>query len=89
MPAKPAQTRNAGEAGTAAGAGSRMTGAMRDAKLLVAVRGLSGRTYPTGTVVRLSSGGAVVDAFVGGDWLPLSWWEFAECREAGEPLPAE
>ena len=63
--------------------------AMSDAKLLVTVRGLSGRTYPAGTIVRVSASWAVVDAFVAGDWLSLSWWEFAECHEAREPLPAE
>jgi hypothetical protein len=65
---------------------------MRDVKLLVAVRGLSGRTYPAGTIVRTGSLGEVVDAFFHGDWLPLSWWEFAECAEPAstpdQPAPA-
>ena len=60
---------------------------MRDVKLLVAVRGLSGRTYPAGTIARTRTRGGVVDAFVRGDWLPLSWWEFAECGD--QPPPAE
>ena len=48
------------------------------AKLLHPVTGLSGRTHPAGTEVRVApAGGASVDAFVGGDWLPLSWWEYA------------
>lgn len=59
---------------------------MTHAKLLVAVRGLSGRVYLPGTIVRVRSAGAVVDAFVRGDWMSLSWWEFVEC---GEPSPAE
>jgi hypothetical protein len=59
-------------------------------RLLVEVCGLSGRLYPVGTVVAVAGGGSAVDAFVDGDWLPLSWWEFAEIA-AGEtsrsPLP--
>ena len=58
---------------------------MRDAKLLVAVRGLSGRMYAAGTIVRVDPGGSVVDGFVRGDWLPLSWWEFAECSDPAPP----
>jgi hypothetical protein len=46
--------------------------------LLVPVPGLSGTFYPAGTTVLVSGLGASVDAFVGGDWLPLHWWEFAE-----------
>ncbi len=67
--------------GHAAGSARTIRGAMRDVKLLVAVRGLSGRTYPAGTIARTRSLGDVIDAFVRGDWLPLSWWEFAECVE--------
>ncbi|WP_324165353.1 hypothetical protein [Amycolatopsis sp.] len=51
--------------------------AQRKGVLLVAVAGLSGKTYPAGTPVIIRGGGASVDAFVGGDWLPLAWWEFA------------
>ncbi|HEY8372722.1 MAG TPA: hypothetical protein VIL00_08270 [Pseudonocardiaceae bacterium] len=40
--------------------------------------GLSGTTYPLGTRVHISGRGEAVDGFVNGDWLPLSWWEFAE-----------
>jgi hypothetical protein len=50
----------------------------RAVKLLVAVKGLSGTTYPAGTEVFTSGRGAAVDAFIGGDWLALRWWEFAE-----------
>lgn len=50
----------------------------RVAALLVAVTGLSGTTYPRGTEVVVTGRGASVDAFVGGDWIPLRWWEFAE-----------
>jgi hypothetical protein len=50
----------------------------RVGRLLVPVPGLSGIVYPAGTVVVLTGHGASVDAFVGGDWLPLAWWEFAE-----------
>jgi hypothetical protein len=50
----------------------------RVATLLVAVPGLSGKVYPAGTVVLVTGQGPSVDAFVGGDWLPLAWWEFAE-----------
>jgi hypothetical protein len=46
--------------------------------LLVAVTGLSGRTYPAGTSVIIRGTGAAVDAFVDGDWLPLAWWEFSQ-----------
>ncbi len=55
--------------------------------LLVPVPGLSGTTYPPGTQVVVRGQGAAVDAFVNGDWLPLTWWEFAPipttAREAG------
>jgi hypothetical protein len=51
---------------------------MRTGTLLVPVRAVSGRTYPVGTIVALSGTGAVADAFVKGDWMSLSWWEFAE-----------
>jgi hypothetical protein len=50
----------------------------RVATLLVPVPGLSGTVYPAGTVVVVAGHGPSVDAFVGGDWLPLAWWEFAE-----------
>lgn len=50
----------------------------RRGTLLVPVPGLSGTVYPPGTEVAVNGRGAAVDAFVGGDWLPLSWWEFAE-----------
>ncbi|MBA3421840.1 MAG: hypothetical protein H0U12_08115 [Thermoleophilaceae bacterium] len=50
----------------------------RRGKLLVAVRGLSGHSYPAGTIVSLTGRGAAVDAWVGGEWVPLQWWEFAE-----------
>jgi len=46
--------------------------------LLIKVPGLSGVVYPVGTSVVVTGHGASVDAFVGGDWLPLQWWEFAE-----------
>lgn len=46
--------------------------------LLVPVPGLSGTVYDVGTTVLVTGSGASVDAFVGGDWLPLQWWEFAE-----------
>lgn len=48
--------------------------------LLVHVSGLSGTTYPPGTTVSIGGRGSSVDGFVNGDWLPLAWWEFAECR---------
>jgi hypothetical protein len=52
---------------------------VRVVKLLVPVVGVSGTTYPAGTEVSVGGGGgAVVDAFVAGDWLPLRWWEYAE-----------
>jgi hypothetical protein len=50
----------------------------RTGTLLVPVTGLSGTTYPPGTTVVARGRGSSVDAFVGGDWLPLAWWEFAE-----------
>jgi hypothetical protein len=46
--------------------------------LLVPVPGLSGTVYDVGTTVLVTGSGASLDAFVGGDWLPLQWWEFAE-----------
>lgn len=62
---------------------------MRDARLLVPVRGVSGRTYAADTMVRVTGGGAVADAFVNGDWMPLNWWEFAEVPDPGsEEEPA-
>jgi hypothetical protein len=54
------------------------------------VKGLSGRTHPKGTELRVAATDASsVDAFVGGDWLPLSWWEYAliEDGESGESQP--
>jgi hypothetical protein len=50
----------------------------RQGFLLVPVPGLSGTVYPVGTAVSVSGRGASVDAFVGGDWLPLAWWEFSD-----------
>jgi hypothetical protein len=50
----------------------------RSVKLLVAVKGLSGKLYPAGTELFATGRGDAVDAFVGGDWVPLRWWEFAE-----------
>lgn len=50
----------------------------RTGTLLVPVTGLSGTVYPPGTEIVARGRGASVDAFVGGDWLPLEWWEFAE-----------
>ena len=50
----------------------------RPGTLLVSVVGLSGTTYPPGTPVAVRGRGSAVDAFVGGDWLPLAWWEFSE-----------
>jgi hypothetical protein len=61
------------------------------AKLLHPVRGLSGRTHPEGTELRVAAVDASsADAFVGGDWLPLSWWEYApiEGDEPGSTEPA-
>lgn len=46
--------------------------------LLVPVMGVSGQTYPVGTEVSVRGRGAAVDGVVSGDWLPLSWWEFAD-----------
>ena len=65
--------------------------ASRVGSLLVAVTGLSGTTYPPGTRVVMSGRGSSVDAFVGGDWLPLAWWEFSEgvAEQAGEGGPAD
>ncbi len=55
--------------------------AARIVRLLVPVKGLSGTMHPAGTEVVTSGTGHEVDAFVGGDWLPLHWWEFAERRD--------
>jgi hypothetical protein len=64
--------------------------APRIGSLLVPVTGLSGTTYPPGTTVVTSGRGSSVDAFVGGDWLPLAWWEFTEGvdEQAAEGGPA-
>jgi hypothetical protein len=61
------------------------TGEDRCGRLLVAVRGLSGRTYPAGTTVRLVGRGPAVDAWAGGEWVPLRWWEFAEASATDTP----
>lgn len=53
----------------------------RKGNLLVPVAGLSGVTYPAGTEVVITGRGAAVDAFVGGDWLPLAWWEVSQFSE--------
>jgi hypothetical protein len=58
----------------------------RCGRLLVAVRGLSGTTYPAGTTVRLVGRGCAVDGWVGGEWVPLRWWEFAEASTPAEPV---
>jgi hypothetical protein len=50
----------------------------RVVRLLVSVTGLSGHLYPPGTEVLVTGRGWTVDGFVGGDWLPLNWWEFGE-----------
>jgi hypothetical protein len=62
--------------------------AQRMGTLLVAVTGLSGTTYPVGTRVVIRGGGASVDAFVDGDWLPLAWWEFTQ-GHGEEVLPEQ
>ena len=59
----------------------------RVVRLLVAVTALSGRTYPVGTEVRVSGAGSSVDGFIEGDWLPLSWWEYAEVSPRIPPAP--
>jgi hypothetical protein len=50
----------------------------RRGRLLVAVRGLSGRTYPPGTPLRFAGRGAAVDALIEGEWVPLRWFELVE-----------
>jgi hypothetical protein len=60
-------------------------GGRRFGRLLVDVRSVSGRTYAAGTAVRLVGSGATVDAWAGGEWVPLRWWEFAEARPS-EPV---
>ena len=60
----------------------------RIGRLLVSVRAMSGRTYPAGTVVELVGSGASVDAWAGAEWVPLRWWEFAECG-IGEAVSAQ
>lgn len=54
----------------------------RTGRLLAAVRAMSGRCYPAGTVVLLFGTGASVDGWVGSEWVPLRWWEFTELDEA-------
>jgi hypothetical protein len=53
--------------------------------LLVPVPGLSGTVYDVGTTVLAPGNGASVDAFVGGDWLPLQWWERPPLRGGSPP----
>lgn len=53
--------------------------------LLVPVSGLSGTSYPVGTQVAIRGTGGSVDGFVGGDWLPLAWWEFADTQPDDTP----
>ncbi|MFC8075318.1 hypothetical protein ACFUN8_07230 [Streptomyces sp. NPDC057307] len=52
--------------------------AQRLGTLLVSAPGLSGTVYPPGTTVTVQGRGSAVDAFVNGDWLALSWWEFSD-----------
>ncbi|MGX1762388.1 hypothetical protein ACWIG5_36765 [Streptomyces lydicus] len=52
--------------------------AQRLGTLLVPVLGLSGTSHPPGTTVTVRGRWATVDAFVDGDWLPLSCWEFSD-----------
>lgn len=58
-------------------------------RLLVPVTALSGKTYPVGTEVRVAGSGSSVDGFVEGDWLPLSWWEYAESNAPERPSEPE
>lgn len=50
-------------------------------RLLVPVRGVSGQVYPPGTEIWVPGGGrrleGSVDGFLGGDWIPMRWWEFS------------
>jgi hypothetical protein len=62
---------------------------MRTATLLVPVRAVSGRTYPAGTTLAVAGGGAVADGFIKGDWVPLSWWEFADAEPVAEECPPD
>ena len=56
----------------------------RIATLLPPVRASPGGPTPEGTEVHVAAADtSSVDAFVGGDWLPLSWWEYAPV-ELGE-----
>jgi hypothetical protein len=56
----------------------------RVVRLLVEVAGLSGRRYPIGTEVHVRGTGSSVDGHIGGDWLPLAWWEYSEGLEEPE-----
>lgn len=49
--------------------------------LLVEVGGLSGRRYPIGSEVQVRGIGSSVDGYIGGDWIPLAWWEYSEGLE--------
>jgi hypothetical protein len=60
-------------------------GENRCGRLLVAVQGLSGRTYPAGTTVHLVGRGPAVDGWAGDEWVPLRWWEFAEACAVEAP----
>jgi len=57
-------------------------------RLLVTVRAMSGRTYAAGTPVELVGTGSAVDGWVGGEWVPLRWWEFTETSDP-EPVATE
>lgn len=55
-----------------------MHGRERTGRLLVDVQAMSGRSYRSGTVVRLVGTGSGVDGWAGSEWIPLRWWEFTE-----------
>lgn len=59
----------------------------RFGRLLVSVQAISGRWYPSGTVVHLTGTGSGVDAWMGSEWVPLRWWEFTELDES-EAVPS-
>jgi hypothetical protein len=64
-----------------------MPGRERAGRLLVDVHSVSGRCYPSGTVVQLAGTASGVDGWAGSEWIPLRWWEFTECDghpEGGE-----
>jgi hypothetical protein len=51
---------------------------LRTVRLVADVEGITGKTYPAGTDVRVSGTGPTVIGFFDGDLLSLGEWDYAE-----------